>query len=79
VSSAIASAKGENMGTPEEETNCYALTYATWLAKANKRIETAIGLSLDDLPDGNTRAAWEDGEDPVVYADGVLEDEGFEG
>jgi hypothetical protein len=70
----MGSARREN----PTETNSNGLTFASWLALASARVETRVGLSLDDLPDGNTWDAWHAGEDPADYADQALEDEGLD-
>lgn len=62
----------------ENAVNCDGLTYKTWLKAANRACQRISGVTLDDLPDGNSWDAWHGGESSDDYARDTLEEEGYE-
>lgn len=61
----------------EAKVNDAGLTFEQWYAKANEECEAICGLGLDDLADGPSYDAWDDGTPPAEYAQDRLLDEGF--
>ena len=64
------------MATPTT-TNENGETFAAWYAAANKVCSGISGLTLDDLADGPSWDAWNDGVPPREYAEELLSNEGF--
>ena len=58
------------------KTNDNDLTYEQWFATADRLCVEGYGLSINDLPDGPSWDAWEDGEDPASYLAELLANEG---
>ena len=50
-----------------------------WYAAADRACSAISGLGIDDLADGPSRDAFDDGYSPEEYARERLEDEGFPG
>ena len=49
-----------------------------WLARADAACIEISGLGIDDLPDGLSYDAWDDGASPEEYARQLLSDEGWD-
>lgn len=52
-------------------------TYEQWYAQADRECLAISGLSINDLADGPSYDAFEDGASPQEYALDLLGDEGF--
>jgi hypothetical protein len=61
----------------ETPTNGNGHTFKQWFRLADRAVDAACGLGLDDLPDGPSWDAWNDDESPEDYASTVLHDAGF--
>jgi hypothetical protein len=51
--------------------------YTRWYKECDAVCMDFIGLGIDDLPDGNSRDAFDAGETPDEYVRGKLEEEGY--
>lgn len=51
--------------------------YELWYKQANKVCIEISGVGIDDLPDGNSRDAFESGSSPREYVLERLEEDGF--
>ena len=58
-------------------TNTDDLTYEAWYKRVDRAVSALCGLGIDDLPDGNSYDAYDDGMTPREYAESVLDEEGF--
>jgi len=52
-------------------------TYKQWLQLADSHVQRLAGVSIHDLPDGNSHDAWSDEVPPSEYAEERLLDGGF--
>tara|TARA_R100001015_G_C4569311_1_gene127662 strand:+ start:393 stop:587 length:195 start_codon:yes stop_codon:yes gene_type:complete len=48
------------------------ITFENWTAKANAICERKFGVGLDDLADGPSRDAYNDGLTPLEYVTEIL-------
>ena len=55
------------------------MTFNQWLVAADDACLSIAGVSLHDLSDGSSRDAFDDGCPPSVYAEDLLEENGWEG
>jgi hypothetical protein len=53
-------------------------SYAVWMARLDQVCQARTGLGIDDLPDGCSRDAFEDGMTPEAYLQELLEDNNME-
>jgi hypothetical protein len=51
--------------------------FETWYAKVDRHVSALAGVGIDDLADGNSYDAYEDGVSPKEYALDRLREEGF--
>lgn len=54
-----------------------ATDFEVWYKKADMVCYELAGVSIDDLADGPSRDAFDDGATPAEYARELLENEGF--
>ena len=53
------------------------MTYDEWYHNCNLYCLSKAGVGIDDVPDGPSRAAYDDGVPASEYVDERLEEEGF--
>ena len=51
-----------------DKTNPDGLTFDQWYTQCDNVVGDLCGFRLDDLPDGNSWDAWNDGVPPTEYA-----------
>lgn len=69
--------KEPTMITEEPTLNESGHTFKEWHQLADRAVARVCGLGLNDLPDGPSWQAWDDGESPADYASTMLYDAGF--
>lgn len=52
-------------------------TFEKWYAQVDAKCQATIGVGIDDLADGPSWDAWNDGLSPAQYLRERLEEEGF--
>ena len=56
-------------------TTCEDISFDDWLEEVDRLIQEKVGVSLYDLPDQRYRDWFEDGFDPVMAMEYVLDNE----
>lgn len=52
-------------------------TFTDWYGTADREVQSLAGVSINDLADRDSRAAYDDGMTPGQYARRLLREEGF--
>ena len=53
------------------------MSYGEWMKQADRHCAAISGVSINDLADGASRDAFDDGVSPEDYAEELLANEGF--